>query len=100
MSHLAAWRDRLTGSLAIRLILTSLLWSALALAGAGWLLVQLYTSSLIRSFDERIIVFEKTLAGVVADLQNLDVLLIGRLEHPAGPGQADDGGREGHAVFR
>ncbi len=84
MSHLAAWRDRLTGSLAIRLILTSLLWSALALAGAGWLLVQLYTSSLIRSFDERIIVFEKTLAGVVAD---------------AGPTEAPDAGTMGDPRF-
>lgn len=63
----AAWRDRAAGSLALRLFLTSLLWSALALAGAAWLLMQLYTNSLVRSFDERIIVFEKTLAGVVAD---------------------------------
>jgi hypothetical protein len=42
----------------------------------------------------------QAVAGVVADLQNLDVLLIGRLEHPAGDGQADDGGREGRTVFR
>lgn len=54
------------GSLAGRLMLTSALWSALALILAGWMLTALYTASLVRSFDERILVYEKTLAGVVA----------------------------------
>lgn len=54
------------GSLAVRLMVTSALWSALALAVAGWLLTALYTASLVRSFDERILVFEKTLVGIIA----------------------------------
>ena len=56
----------LTSSLALRLVLASALWAAIALAAFGWLLTELYRASLIRSFDERIIVYEKTLAGVVA----------------------------------
>jgi signal transduction histidine kinase len=56
----------LTSSLALRLVLASALWAAIALAAFGWLLTELYRASLIRSFDERIIVYEKTLAGIVA----------------------------------
>ncbi|WP_237154985.1 ATP-binding protein [Oryzibacter oryziterrae] len=63
LSALWTW---LTGSLALRLVMASAIWSALALAAAGWLLTELHTDSLIRSFDERIIVYEKTLAGIVA----------------------------------
>lgn len=54
------------GSLAIRLVITSLLWSALALAIAGFALTEIYRTSLIRSFDERLTVYEKTLAGLIA----------------------------------
>ena len=56
----------LTSSLALRLVLVSALWAAIALAAFGWLLTELYRASLIRSFDERIIVYQKTMAGVVA----------------------------------
>lgn len=56
----------LMGSLAIRLVLVSALWAAIALLAFGWLLTELYRASLIRSFDERIIVYQKTMAGVVA----------------------------------
>lgn len=65
-SRLRALGEWLTGSLAIRLVLVSALWAAIALLVFGLLLTELYRASLIRSFDERIIVYQKTLAGVVA----------------------------------
>lgn len=65
-THLRKLSEWLTSSLALRLMLTSALWATIALAAFGWLLTELYRASLIRSFDERIIVYEKTLAGVVA----------------------------------
>nr|WP_246329559.1 HAMP domain-containing sensor histidine kinase [Chthonobacter rhizosphaerae] len=42
------------------------MWSAVSLAGAGLLLTQLYRGSLERSFDARLAVYQKTLAGAVA----------------------------------
>ncbi len=53
-------------SLAVRLVITAAIWSAIALAIAGVVLTELYRSSLIRSFDARIGVYQKTLVGAVA----------------------------------
>ncbi|MQT12307.1 sensor histidine kinase [Rhizobiales bacterium Sp-1] len=54
-------------SLALRLFFTSTVWSAIALAAAGVILVALYRQSVERSFDERLDVYLKTLvAGAVA----------------------------------
>ncbi|WP_181704154.1 sensor histidine kinase [Chthonobacter albigriseus] len=66
-------------SLALRLVVSAAIWSAIALAGAGFLLSELYRTSLERSFDARLAVYQKTLAGRVAaagegeapDLENL-----------------------------
>lgn len=54
------------GSLALRLVVVSAVWSALALAVAGVVLTELYRTSLVRSFDARLAVYEKAIAGNVA----------------------------------
>lgn len=74
--------DWLTGSLAMRLVLASVLWAAIALLVFGWLITELYRASLIRSFDERIIVYEKTLAGVVASAPDGIVADAGTMGEP------------------
>lgn len=53
-------------SLALRLVVSAALWSAVSLAVAGFLLSELYRESLERSFDARLSVYQKTLAGRVA----------------------------------
>lgn len=53
-------------SLALRLVVSAALWSAVALAIAGFLLSEIYRESLERSFDARLSVYQKTLAGRVA----------------------------------
>lgn len=53
-------------SLAARLVLSAAIWSALSLAVAGILLTELYRSSLERSFDARLTVYQKALIGIAA----------------------------------
>ncbi|WP_210215661.1 sensor histidine kinase [Mongoliimonas terrestris] len=53
-------------SLAFRLVVSAVAWSAVSLAVAGLLLTQLYRDSLERAFDARLAVYQKTLAGAVA----------------------------------
>ncbi|BBE72037.1 sensor histidine kinase [Oharaeibacter diazotrophicus] len=54
------------GSLALRLMLVSAVWSAIALAVAGLVLTELYRTDIVRGFDARLEVYQKTIAGRVA----------------------------------
>jgi signal transduction histidine kinase len=55
-----------TSSLAFRLVVVAMAWSAVALVAAGVLLTELYRSSLERTFDERLEVYQKAIVGLVA----------------------------------
>jgi signal transduction histidine kinase len=70
MTALAALRRRFRdvqgGSLAVRLVVAAALWSALALAVAGLVLTELYRASIERSFDARLGVYQKAIAGQLA----------------------------------
>jgi len=71
----ASWAQR--RSLAQRLILVAVGWSALALAVAGVVLVALYREDSARAFDERLDVYVKAIVGEMAG---------GTPDHPAEPG--------------
>jgi signal transduction histidine kinase len=53
-------------SLAVRLVMTAMAWSAVALVVAGVLLTELYRTSLERTFDERLEVYQKAIVGLLA----------------------------------
>ncbi len=63
------------GSLAARLLLSAMLWSAVSLAAAGVILVALYRQSVERGFDERLDVFLKTLIAQMVGDGDDDVVL-------------------------
>lgn len=71
----ASWVQR--RSLAQRLILVAVVWSALALAVAGVVLVALYREDSARAFDERLDVYVKAIVGEMAG---------GTPDSPAEPG--------------
>lgn len=71
-----------SGSLALRLTVSAALWSAVALAAAGLLLSELYRSSIERSFDARLTVYQKTLAGIVAATPKGEAPDVGGLGEP------------------
>lgn len=52
-------------SLALRLFALAAIWSALSLALAGFVLITVYRSAMLRSFDDHITVLMKTLVGAV-----------------------------------
>lgn len=53
-------------SLALRLFVLAAIWSALALAAAGSVLIAVYRTSAERNFDDRLGVYLKTLVGAIA----------------------------------
>src|SRR5690242_13918656 len=53
-------------SLAGRLILAAILWSAATLLVAGIILTTLYRQTVVSAFDERLSVYLRTLIGVLA----------------------------------
>ncbi|WP_235981612.1 sensor histidine kinase [Methylobrevis albus] len=53
-------------SLAARMVVAAAIWSAVALVFAGVVLTRLYNASVERSFDARLVVYQKALAGLVA----------------------------------
>jgi signal transduction histidine kinase len=54
-------------SLAVRLIASASLWSAVALVVAGFILTSLYRQAVERAFDERLSLYERTLVGMLAN---------------------------------
>lgn len=54
-------------SLALRLFALAAIWSALSLAAAGFVLITVYRSAMLRSFDDHITILMKTLVGAVDD---------------------------------
>lgn len=58
-------------SLALRLIASASLWSAVALIAAGVILISLYRQTVENAFDERLSVYQRTLIGALA-AQNPD----------------------------
>ncbi|HUG63271.1 MAG TPA: HAMP domain-containing sensor histidine kinase [Methylomirabilota bacterium] len=79
MQELAASPTR---SLAFRLVLSATAWSAVALVAAGVLLTELYRTSLERTFDERLEVYQKTIIGLIATTPEEEPLAIGSLGEP------------------
>jgi signal transduction histidine kinase len=71
-----------TASLAVRLVVVATAWSAVALVAAGVLLTELYRSSLERTFDERLEVYQKAIVGLVAAAPADAPLEIGALGEP------------------
>jgi signal transduction histidine kinase len=69
-------------SLAFRLVMSAMAWSAVALAVAGVLLTELYRTSLERNFDERLQVYHKAIVGLIASTPQGEPLEIGSLGEP------------------
>jgi signal transduction histidine kinase len=70
------------GSLAFRLVLSAIAWSAVALAAAGLLLTELYRAGVERNFDERLQVYQKAIVGLIASTSEGAPLEIGALGEP------------------
>jgi signal transduction histidine kinase len=75
-------RRPMLNSLAARLIVSAMAWSAVALVAAGVLLTELYRASLERTFDERLEVYQKTIVGLIAATPEDAPLDIGSLGEP------------------